>query len=274
MLRRFDGSTIRNLITDNVMLNSFAVAPNGTVVITGSTSSTGATWTRRISPSGSLASLENGGVNFTSVFPDGNVYMGNYGSGAPVVARYLTVSDQMDPEPWIADSTRTAGAEYFDAHSVCSSPTANQSDFCTLGGAFIKWQYGSPDGHEYVIAGSVSGGELAQYYPTVKLLPSEVTAINVAAGAGNDVALAGTNAAGRNVLTLLDPATGTEHELIGPDNEIEIYHLNHAVHSNQILFDGLRFADNQYVVGEYNLSTGQLKISATISGKLADLQSF
>ncbi len=134
-----------------------------------------------------------------------------------------------------------------------------------------EWQYGSPDGHEYVVTG---GGTLAQYYPTVKLLPSEVARINVAAGAGNNVALAGTNAAGQNVLTLLNPATGSEHELIGPANEIEIYHVNYAAQSNQILFDGLRFSDNQYVVGEYNLSTGQLKISATISGKLTDLQSF
>jgi hypothetical protein len=112
------------------------------------------------------------------------------------------------------------------------------------------------------------------YYPTVELLPSEVTGINVAAGAGNDVALAGTNADGQNVLTLLNPATGTQHELIGPDDEIEVYHLNYAAHRNEILFDGLRFSDNQYVVGEYSVSTDQRKISATLSGKLADLQSF
>jgi hypothetical protein len=273
VLRRFDGSTIRNLITDNVMLNSFAVALNGTVVITGSTTSTGATWTRRVSPSGSLASLANSGVNFTSVFPDGNVYMGT--STPWSVARYVTASDHMDPEPWIADSTNPAVAnEYFDAHSLCASPTPSSSNFCMSAGAFTKWSYGSPDGHEYVVTGSVNGGGLAQYYPTVKLLPSEVTAINVAAGVGNDVALAGTNGNGQNVLTLLDPATGAERELIGPNNEIEIYHLNYGAHRNEILFDGLRFSDNQYVVGEYNLSTGQLTVSATLSSKLTDLQSF
>ncbi len=127
VLRRFDGSTIRNLITDNVMLNSFAVAPNGTVVITGSTTSTNASWTRRISPSGTLASLENGGVSFTSVFPDGNVYMGMYSPGVTGVARYLATSDQMDPKPWIADSTSAGSATaYFDVDSVCS-PTASPS---------------------------------------------------------------------------------------------------------------------------------------------------
>jgi hypothetical protein len=42
----------------------------------------------------------------------------------------------------------------------------------------------------------------------------------------------------------------------------------------ETLFDGPRFSDNQYVVGEYNLSTGQLTVSATLSSKLTDLQSF
>jgi hypothetical protein len=125
-----------------------------------------------------------------------------------------------------------------------------------------------------VVASGSNGGTLVQYYPTVKLLPSEVTPINVSAGVGNDVAVSGTTDAGSNVLTLLDPATGSEKELIGPDNEIDIYHLNYAAHRNEILFDGLRFADDQHVVGKYNISTGQLKISATISGKLVDLQSF
>jgi hypothetical protein len=136
----------------------------------------------------------------------------------------------------------------------------------------IKWQYSSPDGSEYVVTNDPSGGRLAQYFPTVRLLPSQVTTINVAAGVGNQVALAGTNADGQNVLTLRNPAGG-DQTLIGPDNQIEIYHLNYVASSNQILFDGLRFADNQYVVGAYNVSTGQLSVSIS-SGKLADLQGF
>jgi hypothetical protein len=286
VLRKFDGSTIHDLITDNVMLQSFAVAPNGTVVVTGSTTSTGAYWTRRISPSGSVMTLTNQTATFLSAFPDGNVYFGRYGG----VARYDTAADQLDPKFWIADRMQqggyyisdgnggeipAGGNQYNDTGSVCSEATPSETSFCNQAGSSITWQYASPNGHEYVVSGGTSyGNTLAAYYPTIKLFPSEVTTIGVAAGVGDQVALAGTNSNGQNVLTLLDPATGAEKELNGPGNEIEVYHLSYAGHRNELLFDGLRFADDKYVVGKYNLSTGQLKISATISGKLTDLQSF
>jgi len=66
----------------------------------------------------------------------------------------------------------------------------------------------------------------------------------------------------------------SERELIGPDNEIEIYHLNYVADGNKILFDGLRFSDNQYVIGEYDLTTNQLSVVSAGSTKWAGLQSF
>jgi hypothetical protein len=268
VLRKFDGSTIRDLITGNVWVQSFAVAPNGTVVVTGQTTSTNTVWTRRISPSGSLATLENGSVNFTSVFPDGNVYMGT-SSNSGSVERYLTASDQMDSRPWIADATSGANP-YNDAHPVWCP---DQQFSCIGGWNSINWSYSSPDGSEYVTTGSMDGSALAQYFPKVQLLPSQVKRIGVAAGVGNQIALAGTDTNSRNVLTLVNPADSSERQLIGPDNEIEIYHLEYVASSNEILFDGLRFSDNQYVVGAYNLSTNQYSVSIS-AGKLADLQGF
>ena len=127
-----------------------------------------------------------------------------------------------------------------------------------------------------MVTGTTNDGQLAEYDQPVRLLNSEVKTINVAAGVGNQIALAGTTADGTtNVLTLVNPAgNGSEQELIGANNQIEIYHLNYVARSNQILFDGLRYSDNQYVVGAYNLATGQLNVTASPSGKLADLQGF
>jgi hypothetical protein len=175
----------------------------------------------------------------------------------------------MDSRPWIADAVSGANPRN-DANSVWCPGSLYP---CSGTWNSINWSYSSPDGNEYVTTGSMGGTTLAQYYPTVRLLPSQVTRIGVAAGVGNQVALAGTNANSKNVLTLVNPADGSERQLIGPDNEIEIYHLNYVASSNEILFDGLRFADNQYVVGAYNLSTNQLNVSIS-SGKLADLQGF
>ena len=276
VLRKFDGSSIRNLVTDNVSLRSFAVAPNGTVVVSGNTMSTNAAWTRAISPTGTVTPLLpnsaagfTSAANFTSVFPDGNVYMGTYSNSGPAVVRYLTAAPgQIDMTPWIANST--------SASNNAQPVWCPNNDYCSGSWANIKWQYSSPDGHEYVVTGTTNDGQLAEYDQPVRLLNSEVKTINVAAGVGNQIALAGTTADGTtNVLTLVNPAgNGSEQELIGANNQIEIYHLNYGAHRNEILFDGLRFSDNQYVVGEYNLSTGQLTVSATLSSKLTDLQSF
>jgi hypothetical protein len=37
-------------------------------------------------------------------------------------------------------------------------------------------------------------------------------------------------------------------------NEIEIYNMNYVASTNMIMFDGLRFSDNQYVIGQVDLN--------------------
>jgi hypothetical protein len=273
VLRKFDGATIRNLINDNVSVNSFAVAPNGTVVVSGSTRSTNASWTRAITPLGGVIPLPGAGAaTFTAAFPDGNLYVGVSINGTQSVMRYVTASaGGWDAQPWIADST----SAWNNAHPVWC-PGTTQQFACFGNWPYIKWQYNSPDGHEYVVTGMATGTQLAEYDQPVRLLNSEVKTINVAAGVGNQIALAGATADGTtNVLTLVNPAgNGSEQELIGANDQIEIYHLNYVPSSNTTLFDGLRYSDDQYVVGAYNLSTGQLNVTASPSGKLADLQGF
>ena len=277
VLRKYlDGATT-NLITDSVMLDHFLVLPDGTVIISGTTTSSGARWVRRISAGGSLSGLETQNANFLSVFSDDNVYMGLWGGNSFGVARYLPNSDQIDPEYWIsAPMTNPPPTEYFNAQTICSgATTSQQTGFCGWFGSYITWSYQSSDGSEYVAAGASGLGAIPmQYYPTVRFLPSEVTNVTVAQGVGNDLILAGLNSTGKNVLTLYNTTSDTESELIGPSNEIEIYHLNYNESGNKILFDGLRFSDNSYVIGEVDLATDQVSVINTGSTKWADLQAF
>ena len=70
------------------------------------------------------------------------------------------------------------------------------------------------------------------------------------------------------------PATDTETQLIGPENEIEMYHLTYMPNSNSVMFEGLRFADNHVVLGQIDLDTGTVTVSTSLPSRLQDLQAF
>ena len=126
----------------------------------------------------------------------------------------------------------------------------------------------------YVVAGTGAEGNLMQYYPTFLAPTTLVKKISVSQGVMNNIILAGLDADGKNILTLFDTSNDSETLLIGPDNEIEIYHLNYVASSNKIMFDGLRFSDNKYVIGQYDLNTMTFSASQTGSSKLVDFQTF
>jgi hypothetical protein len=88
------------------------------------------------------------------------------------------------------------------------------------------------------------------------------------------IIIAGVNQNEKNVLSLFNTSDNSEIQLIGPDNEIEIYHLNYVASSNKIMFDGLRFSDNKYVIGQYDLNSMTFSASQTGSTKLVDFQTF
>ena len=52
------------------------------------------------------------------------------------------------------------------------------------------------------------------------------------------------------------------------------FDLNFVAADNKIMFDGLRFADKAYVLGEIDLDTMTVISSPTGTGKLVDFQTF
>ena len=278
VLRKYLNGITTDLSTDNVSVTTFLVTPDGTVFVSGRTISTGAAWVRRITATGSLESVSSAIDSLSlMLFPDGNVYMGWPGCSASIgcgMSRYLTATDQLDAKYWVSDSS-LGYTEYFDVFAICTSAgTWAGNPFCDERGGWIGWSFRTGDGNEFVTAWEGPSAVLMQYYPTVRFLATEVTNIKVAQGIISNLILAGLNASGKNVLTLYNTANDAEAELIGPSNEIEMYHLNYVANGNKVLFDGLRFSDNKYVIGEYDLSTNQLNVVATSATKWSDLQSF
>jgi hypothetical protein len=78
--------------------------------------------------------------------------------------------------------------------------------------------------------------------------------VTLAQGVISNVILAGTNAAGTNLISVYDTSSKQETIVLDASNEIEAYSITYVASRNSIMFTGLRFSDNKYVVGEISLS--------------------
>jgi hypothetical protein len=105
-------------------------------------------------------------------------------------------------------------------------------------------------------------------------MTSEIKSVGVAQSVLDNVIMSGTNSNGQYITTLYNTLTNTEQNLVPASNEIEVYRLNYVASSNKVMFDGLRFSDNKYVLGQVDLNTGLVTASQTGSSKLVDFQTF
>lgn len=278
VLRRSANGVITDLVTDQAYAGDFLVLGDGTVLLSGSTTATSAIWTRRVAPSGSLRTLKTANTSFMRRFPDGNVYMGLTSGSDYGVSRYLTAGDAMDPAAWIGSryyyDESTAPVPHNLVSTICDSAWQDHSSFCGNRGSYVSRIFPTADGKVFVISGGGATGQLMQYFPTVAATTTNVKNVAVAQGVINDVVLSGLNAEDRNITTLYDTSTGAERQLIGPDQELELYHLNYVTAGNKVLFDGLRFADNKYVLGQVDLTTGTVTTTAALTSRLTGFQTF
>jgi hypothetical protein len=252
--RRTPAGIVTDLISGNVQLQNFLVLPDGWVIIAGSTISTGTSWVRAVSPGGSLKSLATAPGGFIGLFSDGNAYLGLESK----VQRYDSASNSLESKAWIGE-----GDAYYEPEAICAGcgsipwPSAPHFAATSNGDVF-----------------SYPGGTLARYYSVPAAMKTEVKTVTTIVAAGSRLILSGLNESGQNVTVAYDPATETDAPLIGPAEETEVYHLSYAPSTNRVLFDGLRFADNRYVIGEVDLSGGQVSISAAGTAKWQEIQAF
>jgi hypothetical protein len=265
ILRRSSGGQVTTLISDQTMVGDFLVLPDGSVLVKETVMGTGTTRLARIVPGGGRATVQAGAIGFLRAFPDGNAYFGTPGGAYPGIARYLTATGTRDPQPWLAEAAATP-APVNELDPFCGGPVPEPlMGLCGSGGSALTATATVGD-ELFAATGVGTQSALTRLYPSVQLPPTQVVQPTVLAAAGDRLAVAGLDALGRNMLTLFDPDDDGERTLIGPANEVEVYHLRYRDRENALLFDGLRYADNTVVLGRVDLTTGALTTTAVEGG--------
>jgi hypothetical protein len=262
VLRKAKNGAITDLINDNVTLQDFIVLPDGTVIVAGETTSSRARWLRRISVTGGLKNLNIGRVSTLWKFADGKVYAG-FWDGFFGFKRYSTDLDVLEEKNWISGTLNQGSQEsYFlvdgkGGISECNSEnwTKNYSSFCGYYGTELSSVFNVLGQKTFGVTGSLGQSrQLWQYYPTVeKTNVSAINSVTLAQQVITTVILSGTSSTGSNILSLYDTSSKQETVVMDGSNEVEIYSMSYSQKKNAIMFSGLRFSDNKYVVGEVSL---------------------
>jgi hypothetical protein len=262
-LRRNANGVITRIINDNITIRDFLVMSDGSILLSGTTQSTNAYWVRKISTDGAITTLSSGvQATFLRKFADGNAYLGipNYGSTTNVgVLRYSASTGVLDATPWMAGGTNygnTTVSSQNDLSGLCAmsygavSPT--YSVFCTSSGASITNLFNFGTTQTIAITGGMgmNATRLMQYYPTVRDENTVIKNITIGYQVGGKLLLTGLDANNKNIVTVYNPTTQQESIIFDGSNEVEIYSVGYVGSTGKIMFNGLRFATGQVVVGD------------------------
>ena len=132
--------------------------------------------------------------------------------------------------------------------------------------------YTTPGGASYV--GATNG--IVRIYPSLAAITTTVNAPTLISGVGSNVVVTGTSAANDQLLVEVNVDTSTTSVLSGPSEpvgEVEYYHLLPSS-DGTILFDGLQFSTNQYVIGRVDPAARTVTILSSGTGRLSDFQTF
>ena len=104
-----------------------------------------------------------------------------------------------------------------------------------------------------VVYRKCSGKSRVKFFPTVEATNTILKNVTLAISVNNKLILAGLNESGVNSLTVYDPETDQETVVVDQTNEVEVYNLTYIASTNRIMFNGLRFSDNRFVLGEVEM---------------------
>ncbi len=277
VLRKYLNGESETLTNENILIDNFLVLSDGSVVLYGSTVNTAAKWIRKLLANGSLQSIKSVqsgdlGVGFIKLFPDNKLYFGISDGNLSGVFTMDQNASSLEQTPWIARGTdpQPLGAN-------CDA--VDQLKDTTHCGAKVSILHRTPSNKIYALVGESPEASLMKYYADVSAPDTVVKKITIMQGILSSILLSGLNDNDKNVTTLFDTSDNSELQLIGPENEIEVYHLRYFAPGSgelghRVVFDGLRFSDNEYVIGFYDLGEQQLYTVSTGGYKLVDLQTF
>jgi hypothetical protein len=254
-IRRATSSGVSDVLTDYVQNSDYVVLGDGSILITGRTSSTQVAWTRKISVNGAVSSImPTQGASFLRKFADGNVYFGV--NNGQAVKRYITATGTLDPRDWFSTSYMQNQTDpYFSTSTICGMEFASWGSFCQGGATMLKYSFNIAGTRTFAVSGYTGSGSsrLLQFFPSPERTNTSLTNITVAAQAGDKIVLAGTNAQGVNSLVVYDPLTFQETVLVDATNEIEIYSMAYVRATGKLMFNGMVFATGRYVMGEITI---------------------
>ena len=276
VLRRYSDGKTTSLVTNNVLLSKFLVLNSGDVLLEGSTKGTNATWLRKVSVAGELSTILTPFSSYLMLgTSDGNVLLHSYFNGSWGYKRYITNEARIESDFWIVSQAGGSPASRFNLKDVCLEGQLFKDDAFCSGAGHTRLVIRTLS-QKVVLLQTYNGknSSITQVNPTLAGLTSEVKSVGVAQSVLDYIIMSGTNLNSKNVTTLYNTANGAEQVLIPASSEIEVYHLNYVASTNKIMFDGLRFSDNKYVIGQVDLNTGVMTASQTGSSKLLDFQTF
>jgi hypothetical protein len=261
VLRKAKNGAVTDLINDNVTLRDFLVQPDGMVFVSGSTTSSSVHWLRRISTSGGLKNLAITYVLSLWKFADGKVYAGAFLDSMYGVKRYSADLDALEDKSWISGNINGVSRDaHFlvggnDSISDCGSENYSKNlSFCGSYGSSVAPVFNILGQKTFGVARGINPRQLWQYYPTVeKTNVTAISSVTLAQQVITMMILSGTSSSGSNILSLYDTSSKQETVVMDGSNEVEIYSMSYSQKKNAIMFSGLRFSDNKYVVGEVSL---------------------
>lgn len=271
-LRKKSGGVIYPLVNDNIGVTDFLVLPDGTIFMIGESENVGSRWLRKLSPQGTISNISTERVNFVRQFADGNLYYGvtSYNTSEFGVRRIELPSLSIDSQFWISNGYNNP---VNSIQSACNNWN-RYFGYCAATGTAIMNSYNILGAKTFVTAGWSANSVLMKYWPTVEVMNSSVSKVTTSKAVAENIFLAGLNTSGKNILTVFNTGSEVETQILGPDNETEIYHLEFSSATNRILFDGLRFSDNKYVFGYVDLSNLNVRYFSTISSKWSAFKTF
>jgi hypothetical protein len=253
VLRRFSNGVATDYVNQYQNFDNWLVLPNGDVIVSGSTSANGLSWTRKVNVGGAVSSLAGSSAHWMMMFPDGNAYF-SHGGNENCIKRYLVQEQALDPIPWTGFV------------SQCK-PASNSADIL---GTFLNSFWITANAR---VLARRSNSDLYYLYPTVQKANQPLRQITYGIPALTSMVLVGTNANGTNQMVLFESSTNTSSVLADGANEIEFYQVQLNLAQNRIYFDGLRFSDNKYVIGYLDL-TSRAILSSDVLARVQDFQTF
>ena len=265
ILRKYtDENNIEDLINENITIHHWHVTEDGTIIMGGVTESTSQRWLRKLNPDNSLENLaEPSEVGWIAQFPDDRVYVGmrisssGWDHGVYKLSADLgRIDSEAEKTPYIGHS----GEDYTPLYDANQLAEGHSQDYCqgftdSAGAYMLNYEVDDSTNNVYGLMASWwdEYRTVVKLYPEPEVIePQLIERVTLMEETMGQLVMAGLKE-GVNKLVLYSVLTGFEINLMY--SNIEIYHLD-VLSNGNILFDGLNFADNTYVVGMFEVAAG------------------